>query len=81
MRRAMGQISFYCPHDAAPKRPAPPAIVEGVEQLIEIHRKDPEALYLAGTEEESSMSRTLQLAERQVRWCDPRLADRIKREL
>ncbi len=78
--RAVGDISFYCPHAAAPKRPAPPHIVRGVERLIAIHHKDPDALHLAYHEEEkSTMSEVLRGAERQVRWCDPRLADRIER--
>jgi hypothetical protein len=79
--RVVGQISFYCPHSDAPARPAPPHIVDGVERLIAIHDNDPDALYLEGSEEETSMSDLLKDMERQLRWCDPRIADRVKREL
>jgi hypothetical protein len=79
--RAVGDISFYCPHAAAPERPAPTHIDRAVERLISIYRKDPDALHMEGHEEETSITRVMELAERQLRWCDPRIADRVKREL
>jgi hypothetical protein len=79
--RATGDISFYCPTDAAPERPAPPHIVRGVDRVIAVYRKDPDALYESGTEYERPISDLVEGLERQVRWCDPRLADRMKEEL
>ena len=79
--RVVGNISFYCPHAAAPERSAPTRIVRGVERLVSIYHKDPDALYNEGNEQELSMTRVMELAERQLRWCDPHIADRVKREL
>lgn len=81
VRAATGAISYYCPHAAAPKRPAPPEIIRDVDVLIAIHDANPDAVFMEGQEEEKTMTRVLELAERQVRWCDPRTADRMKREL
>jgi hypothetical protein len=82
VRRFVADLSYYCPHAAAPERPAPPRIVRGVDRVIAIHRKDPDAIFNDEHDEERQpMSDVLEGAERQVRWCDPRLADRVKREL
>jgi hypothetical protein len=79
---ALGDLSFYCPHPRAPERPAPPRIVRGIEAIIAIHDKDPDAIFNhTHDEERAPMSEVLEGTEEQVRWCDPRLADRLKREL
>lgn len=75
--RVLNDISSYCS-----QRLFPEVVPTGVDRLIAIYRKDPDAIHESG-ESRRPMSERLRGAEENLRYknCDNRLADRIAREL